>query len=114
MRDGLSLLDQALAMSAGKVGVERVRDMLGLADRGRIFDLIEKLLGGATAEALEAFARLHRDGAEPAQVLADLADAVHIATRAKTLGAAAAGEGLSARGAARGPRRWPSGCPWRS
>ena len=96
VRDGLSLLDQALAMSAGKVGVERVRDMLGLADRGRIFDLIEKLLGGATAEALEAFARLHRDGAEPAQVLADLADAVHIATRAKTLGPAAAGEGLSA------------------
>jgi DNA polymerase-3 subunit gamma/tau len=96
VRDGLSLLDQALAMGAGKVGIERVRDMLGLADRGRIFDLIEKLLGGATAEALEAFARLHRDGAEPAQVLADLADAVHIATRAKTLGAAAAGEGLSA------------------
>ena len=56
VRDGLSLLDQALAMSAGKVGVERVRDMLGLADRGRIFDLLEKLLGGATAEALEAFA----------------------------------------------------------
>ncbi len=56
VRDGLSLLDQALAMSAGKVGVERVRDMLGLADRGRIFDLIEKLLGGATAEALEMFA----------------------------------------------------------
>ena len=60
--------------------------MLGLADRGRIFDLLEKLLGGATAEAIEAFARLHRDGAEPGQVLADLAEAVHIATRAKTLG----------------------------
>jgi DNA polymerase-3 subunit gamma/tau len=40
-------------------------------------------------------ARLHRDGAEPAQVLADLAEAVHITTRAKTLGAAAAGEGLT-------------------
>jgi DNA polymerase III subunit gamma/tau len=42
------------------------------------------------------FARLHRDGAEPAQALADLAEAVHVTTRAKTLGAAAAGEGLSA------------------
>ena len=95
VRDGLSLLDQALAMSAGKVRLERVRDMLGLADRGRIFDLLERLLSGATAEALETFAALHRDGAEPGQILADLAEAVHITTRAKTLGAASAGEGLS-------------------
>jgi DNA polymerase III subunit gamma/tau len=95
VRDGLSLLDQALAMSAGKVRLERVRDMLGLADRGRIFDLLERLLGGATGEALETFAALHRDGAEPGQILADLAEAVHTATRAKTLGATNAGEGLS-------------------
>ena len=95
VRDGLSLLDQALAMSAGKVRLERVRDMLGLADRGRIFDLLEKLLGGATGEALETFAGLHRDGAEPGQILADLAEAVHTTTRAKTLGATSAGEGLS-------------------
>jgi DNA polymerase-3 subunit gamma/tau len=96
VRDGLSLLDQALAMSSGKVEAGRVRDMLGLADRGRIFDLLEKLFGGATGDALDMFARLHRDGAEPAQALADLAEAVHVTTRAKTLGAAAAGEGLSA------------------
>jgi DNA polymerase-3 subunit gamma/tau len=96
VRDGLSLLDQALAMSAGKVAAERVRDMLGLADRGRIFDLLEKLLGGAAGEALDMLGRLHRDGAEPGQILADLAEAVHVTTRAKTLGAAAAGEGLSA------------------
>jgi DNA polymerase III subunit gamma/tau len=95
VRDGLSLLDQALAMSAGTVQRQRVRDMLGLADRGRIFDLLERLLGGATGEALEAFAGLHRDGAEPSQILADLADALHVTTRAKTLGAEAAGEGLS-------------------
>jgi DNA polymerase III subunit gamma/tau len=95
VRDGLSLLDQALAMSAGKVRLDRVRDMMGLSDRGRIFDLLEKLLGGATKEALETFASLHRDGAEPGQILADLAEAVHTSTRAKTLGAASAGEGLS-------------------
>ena len=61
VRDGLSLLDQALAMSAGIVRLDRVRDMLGLADRSRIFDLLEKLLGGATGDALETFAGLHRD-----------------------------------------------------
>ena len=70
--------------------------MLGLADRGRIFDLLEKLLSGSAGEALEALAHLHKDGAEPGQVLADLADAVHTTTRAKTLGAAGAGDVLSA------------------
>src|SRR5207248_9244417 len=34
-RDGLSILDQAIAHGAGTVTAEQVRDMLGLADRGR-------------------------------------------------------------------------------
>jgi DNA polymerase III subunit gamma/tau len=96
VRDGLSLLDQALAMSAGKVSLERVRDMLGLADRGRIFDLLEQLLSGATSTALETFAALHRDGAEAGQILADLAEAVHSTTRVKVLGTEGAGTDLAA------------------
>jgi DNA polymerase-3 subunit gamma/tau len=101
VRDGLSLLDQAMAMlltamGAGSVEAGQVRAMLGLADRGRLFDLIERLLAGAAGEALEQFARLHRDGAEPQQILADLADVVHAVTRAKAFGADAASEGLSA------------------
>jgi DNA polymerase III subunit gamma/tau len=96
VRDGLSLLDQALAMGSGSVATARVRAMLGLADRGRIFDLLELILGNAAREAVLAFGGLNRDGAEPGQVLADLAEAVHIATRAKALGGEAAGDGLSA------------------
>jgi DNA polymerase III subunit gamma/tau len=96
VRDGLSLLDQALAMGSGSVTAASVRAMLGLADRGRIFDLLEKLLAGTAPEALQLFAELHRAGAEPVQILNDLAEAVHTATRAKVLGAEAAGEGLSA------------------
>jgi len=96
VRDGLSLLDQALAMSAGKVSLERVRDMLGLADRGRIFDLLEQLFSGATSTALETFAALHRDGAEAGQILADLTEAVHSTTRVKVLGTEGAGTDLSA------------------
>jgi DNA polymerase III subunit gamma/tau len=96
VRDGLSLLDQALAMGSGSVATERVRVMLGLADRGRIFDLLELVLGNTVGEAITAFAALNRDGAEPSQVLADLAEAVHITTRAKTLGGEFAGDGLSA------------------
>jgi DNA polymerase III subunit gamma/tau len=96
VRDGLSLLDQALAMGSGNVATERVRVMLGLADRGRIFDLLELVLGNRVGEAIAALGALNRDGAEPGQVLADLADAVHITTRAKALGGEAAGDGLSA------------------
>jgi DNA polymerase-3 subunit gamma/tau len=83
-------------MGSGSIEAANVRAMLGLADRGRIFDLVERLLAGTSAQAIELFAELHRDGAEPLQILGDLAEAVHTATRAKVLGADAAGEGLSA------------------
>jgi DNA polymerase III subunit gamma/tau len=95
VRDGLSILDQAIAMSSGKVSAIDVRAMLGLADRGRIFDLLEHVLGGRAGDAIKALASLHHDGAEPAQVLADVGEAVHLVTRAKIAGAQAAGEDLS-------------------
>jgi DNA polymerase-3 subunit gamma/tau len=96
VRDGLSILDQAISMAGGSVTSEAVRAMLGLADRGRIFDLLEHLFRGAAGDAIHALDQLHRDGADPGQILADLADAVHVATRVKVAGEAAAGEGLSA------------------
>ncbi|HWB45024.1 MAG TPA: DNA polymerase III subunit gamma/tau [Hyphomicrobiaceae bacterium] len=95
VRDGLSLLDQALAMGSGKVAAGQVRAMLGLADRARIYDLLEELFAGRSGKALEMLAALQRDGAEATQVLADLSEAVHVITRAKTLGAESAGEGLT-------------------
>jgi DNA polymerase III subunit gamma/tau len=95
VRDGLSLLDQALATGAGTVGTEQVRKLLGLADRGRIYDLLERLLSGAVGEALELSEALYRDGAEPDQLLGDLSAGVHLAARSKALGAAAVGEGIA-------------------
>jgi len=96
VRDGLSLLDQAIAMGQGNVTAETVRAMLGLADRGRIFDLLEHLFRGDTKAALAALDNLHQAGAEPGQILADLAEAVHAAARCKAVGAEAGSEGLSA------------------
>ncbi|MEM8970686.1 MAG: DNA polymerase III subunit gamma/tau [Pseudomonadota bacterium] len=101
VRDGLSILDQAIAMGSGHVGVENVRAMLGLADRGRVFDLFETMLRGDTAGALGAFESLHADGADPLQVLNDLAEVVHLTTKAKIAGADASGETVSAEEAAR-------------
>jgi DNA polymerase-3 subunit gamma/tau len=70
--------------------------MLGLADRSRIFDLLDHLFGGTAAEALTLFSALHRDGADPTQVLADLGEAVHLASRIKVAGADGAGEAVPA------------------
>ena len=95
VRDGLSILDQAIAMGSGAVTAADVRAMLGLADRGRVLDLLEHVLGGRAGDAIKALASLHHDGAEPSQVLADLGEAVHLVTRAKIAGAGMAGEDLS-------------------
>jgi len=88
VRDALSILDRAIAFGNGEVDTEAVRGMLGLADRGRIFDLLETVLKGEVGASLAQLAQLNRDGAEPGQVIADLADAVHAVTLIK-----AAGEG---------------------
>ncbi|MGI9424982.1 MAG: DNA polymerase III subunit gamma/tau [Hyphomicrobiaceae bacterium] len=95
VRDGLSILDQAIAMGSGTVDVEAVRAMLGLADRGRVFDLLETVLSGDAAATLELFEALHRDGADPVQALNDLADVVHAVTRAKIAGSEAASDAMS-------------------
>ncbi|MFN3625563.1 MAG: DNA polymerase III subunit gamma/tau [Hyphomicrobium sp.] len=96
VRDGLSLLDQAIAMGEGAVRADTVRAMLGLADRGRIFDLLDHAFRGDAKAALTAFDELHRDGADPVQLIDDLAEAVHAAARVKAVGTDAGSEGLSA------------------
>ena len=83
VRDGLSLLDQAIALGGSMVTAEQVRDMLGLADRAVIIDLFEAALTGRPADALTLLAELHRNGADPLVVLRDLLDLTHFLTRAK-------------------------------
>jgi DNA polymerase III subunit gamma/tau len=81
VRDGLSLLDQAIAMSEGKVTAEQVRSMLGLADQSRVTDLLEKILKGEVKEVLEHLDHMYAHGAEPLVLVQDLLDQVHILTR---------------------------------
>lgn len=83
VRDGLSLLDQAIAHGGGIVNEAQVRDMLGLADRARILDLFQQVLSGKTADALASFREQYNLGAEPAIVLKDLAEVTHWLTRLK-------------------------------
>jgi len=83
-RDGLSLLDQAIALGGGSaVTATQVQDMLGLADRARIFDLFEALVSGKLPASLDILAGLYAAGADPAVVMQDLLELAHFLTRAK-------------------------------
>ncbi|URI15710.1 DNA polymerase III subunit gamma/tau [Brevundimonas albigilva] len=88
VRDGLSLLDQALVQAEGgeTVKTETVRDMLGLADRSQTIALFESVMAGRTPEALETFRTLYGFGADPVQVTNDLLEHCHAASVAKMLG----------------------------
>ena len=84
VRDGLSLLDQAIALGGGKeVSEAGVRDMLGLADRTRVFDLFDALMLGDAPAALAILGDLHKAGGDPRVVLEDLLELTHLLTRAK-------------------------------
>jgi DNA polymerase-3 subunit gamma/tau len=90
VRDGLSLLDQAIAHGGGVVDAAQVRDMLGLADRGRVFDLFDLLMRGDAPAALALLGEMYDSGADPAVVLQDLLELTHWLTRLKVVPDAAA------------------------
>lgn len=83
VRDGLSLLDRALAHADGKVDEAQVRELLGLADRTQIFDLFQAVMSGAMPAALKLLRELYQAGADPIVVLQDLLELTHWLTRLK-------------------------------
>jgi len=86
-RDGLSILDQAIAHGPGGVSAEQVRTMLGLSDRGAIRQLLGVLLSGDAPAALSALRDQYDLGVEPNAVIRGLLESVHGITRAKVGGA---------------------------
>ncbi len=76
-RDATSLLDQAISHGAGETTADQVRAMLGLADRGRVLDLIDMILRGDAAAALTELSSQYAEGADPLAVLRDLAEITH-------------------------------------
>ncbi|HTI86054.1 MAG TPA: DNA polymerase III subunit gamma/tau [Alphaproteobacteria bacterium] len=88
VRDGLSILDQAISHAAaldgdGTVGEQMVRDMLGLADRGRVFDLLEAVMAGDAGGALDILGDCHNAGADAVILLQDMLELIHWVTRVK-------------------------------
>src|SRR5438094_6801927 len=94
VRDGLSLLDQAIALSAGRIEEAAVRDMLGIANRNLVFDLFETVLQGDAKSALQQIESLYQGGADPLMIMQDLLDLTHCVTRLKPAPEAGSGDPL--------------------
>jgi DNA polymerase III subunit gamma/tau len=94
VRDGLSLLDQAIAYGNGAVRTADVSNMLGLVDRSKVIDLFEAVMGGDAAGALGQLKIQHDGGGDPETILTDLANFVHWVTRLKVARDSALLDGL--------------------
>jgi DNA polymerase-3 subunit gamma/tau len=97
VRDGLSMLDQAIAHGGGVVDAAQVRDMLGLADRSRVLELFEKTMKGDAPAVVASLGEMHDSGADPVVVLQDLLELTHWVTRLKVAPEAAASSADSER-----------------
>ncbi|KQM40984.1 DNA polymerase III subunit gamma/tau [Sphingomonas sp. Leaf10] len=101
-RDGLSILDQAIAhggLEGEGVRADAVRQMLGLSDRGAIRGLFDLLLKADAAGALRALRGQYDLGVDPAAVLRTLLETVHAVTIVKVGGDRGPGQSAEERAA---------------
>jgi len=89
VRDGLSLLDQAISLSDGVVSGQGIRDMLGLVERARSVSIIDAAMGGDAAGALRELRSVIQMGVDPVTVLKDMLDYAHFVCEAAVDPAAA-------------------------
>ncbi len=85
MRDGLSLLDQALAFGAGAIREQEVRDMLGTVSRDRVLNILRALLSRDAKAVLQEVAALAEFTPDYESVLAELLSLLHHMMLAKTV-----------------------------
>lgn len=87
VRDGLSILDQAIAHADmdgdGEVKAAQIRDMLGLSDRGAVRRLFARLLEGDSTALLDAIAEQYKIGVEPLSLMNGLLSLSHQVTLIK-------------------------------
>ncbi len=83
VRDGLSLLDQAITSPNEKVDSQTVINMLGLADREKIFNLVEIILEGDALGAINKYKELYELGADIAMIFDELLKVVHFLVQIK-------------------------------
>lgn len=81
VRDGLSLLDQAIAQTGGHVDEGAVLDMLKRTDRGTVVNFMQTVLSGDVNAALNKLDEIYNNGADLTMLLNDMMEWTHWATR---------------------------------
>lgn len=82
VRDGLSLLDQAITYGTSTdgtphVSAQNVRKMLGLSEQGALLDLFQIIIEGDILRSLEKLRYFNQEGADPLRIVEDLLDLTH-------------------------------------
>lgn len=77
LRDGLSLLDQAIAHGGGQLLAADVHSMLGTVERARVRTLLDAVMAHDSAALFEEIARIAEFAPDFAQVLDELAELLH-------------------------------------
>ncbi|MEW8321955.1 MAG: DNA polymerase III subunit gamma/tau [Candidatus Thiodiazotropha taylori] len=77
MRDGLSLLDQAIAFGGGEVRGEAVKSMIGVIGSDRIYGLVEALAAGEGAGLLDRVSEMAEMAVDFSQALQELLAMLH-------------------------------------
>ena len=72
MRDAVGLLDQLVPLATGPITLEGARSLLGIADPRLLDSLLDDVLSGRAAEALDELNRVYSAGAELRQVVRGL------------------------------------------
>ncbi|MUG77450.1 DNA polymerase III subunit gamma/tau [Commensalibacter melissae] len=98
VRDGLSLLDQAIALGRAtipdqpendkrdhEITAEAVSGMLGFADKTLIFDLLEAAMSGKADQVLSLTEQAYAGGVDLGVLLSDLLELIHLLSRMKSL-----------------------------
>jgi DNA polymerase III subunit gamma/tau len=85
MRDGLSLLDQAISHGGGEVKAEAVADMLGILDQDYVFRLLEALADGDGAALMAEAEALQSRGMAFDAALQQLASMLHLIAIAQSV-----------------------------
>jgi len=83
VRDGLSLLDQAIVNGSGEITANSIILMLGLADRGKVYDLIDSIFKGDAPSSLDIFQKLYKSGADVLMIFDEMLKITHFLTQLK-------------------------------
>lgn len=86
VRDGLSILEQAIALSHGIIEADQVRDMLCINNNAQIAEIFMYLIRGQVQSLISLVDDLYFSGSDPVMITNQILEIVHCLSKNKVLG----------------------------